>query len=434
MEINSLYFRIANGTGENINNPLIASNENEMNNYLNDSKYNGKFVQYIGPDGIYKNNGIYKIENKSAILYTDTTDGTASSNDILLNKIAYSNGEKLIGTIESKTIPEVNQNTTLNTANKYITDNIIINIENKNPYIASSDEEMESYLQDTKYLGSFVKFTGVSELYVTNEIYRVVTSGNPTQYEPVGSTLSLKDILNIRNGQYLFYDCKSLTNDQLNSIIKFDDTENVTNMNHMFGSCDSLTTIPLLDTSKVTDMSQMFYSCPYLTTIPLLNTSNVINMNYMFSYCNNLTTIPLLNTSKVTDMHDIFSYCNSLTAILLLDTSKVTSMNSMFLRCYKLTKIDINKIVDSNNGFAYNCYSLKTLIIRNMDTIPPLQSNSFNDCYHFYGTVNATYNPDGLKDGRIYVPDDKVESLKTATNWSVFADIIVPLSTYVEEV
>lgn len=434
MEINSLYFRIASGTGENINNPLIASNENEMNNYLNDSKYNGKFVQYIGPDGIYKNNGIYKIENKSAILYTDTTDGTASSNDILLNKIAYSNGEKLIGTIESETIPEVNQNTTLNTANKYITDNIIINIENKNPYIASSDEEMESYLQDIKYLGSFVKFTGISELYVTNEIYRVATTGNPTQYEPVGSTLSLKDILNIRNGQYLFYDCKSLTNDQLNSIIKFDDTENVTNMNHMFGSCDSLTTIPLLDTSKVTDMSQMFYSCPYLTTIPLLNTSNVINMNYMFSYCNNLTTIPLLNTSKVTDMHDIFSYCNSLTAILLLDTSKVTSMNSMFLRCYKLTKIDINKIVDSNNGFAYNCYSLKTLIIRNMDTIPPLQSNSFNDCYHFYGTVNATYNPDGLKDGRIYVPDDKVESLKTATNWSVFADIIVPLSTYVEEV
>lgn len=434
MEINSLYFRIASGTGENINNPLIASNENEMNNYLNDSKYNGKFVQYIGPDGIYKNNGIYKIENKSAILYTDTTDGTASSNDILLNKIAYSNGEKLIGTIESETIPEVNQNTTLNTANKYITDNIIINIENKNPYIASSDEEMESYLQDIKYLGSFVKFTGISELYVTNEIYRVATTGNPTQYEPVGSTLSLKDILNIRNGQYLFYNCKSLTNDQLNSIIKFDDTENVTNMNNMFGSCDSLTTIPLLDTSKVTDMSQMFYSCPYLTTIPLLNTSNVINMNYMFSYCNNLTTIPLLNTSKVTDMHDIFSYCNSLTAILLLDTSKVTSMNSMFLRCYKLTKIDINKIVDSNNGFAYNCYSLKTLIIRNMDTIPPLQSNSFTNCYHFYGTVNATYNPDGLKDGRIYVPDDKVESLKTATNWTVFADIIVPLSTYVEEV
>lgn len=386
MEINSLYFRIAGEAGENINNPLIASNENEMNNYLNDSKYNGKFVQYIGPDGIYKNNGIYKIENKSAILYTDTTDGTASSNDILLNKIAYSNGEKLIGTIESETIPEVNQNTTLNTANKYITDNIIINIENKNPYIASSDEEMESYLQDIKYLGSFVKFTGISELYVTNEIYRVATTGNPTQYEPVGSTLSLKDILNIRNGQYLFYDCKSLTNDQLNSIIKFDDTENVTNMSYMFSNCKNL------------------------TSIPQLNTSNVTNMYSMFNSCSNLTTIPLLNTSKV------------------------TNIDNMFSGCYNLIKIDINKLANSNSSFASDCYSLKTLIIQTMDTIPSLQSNSFKNCYHFYGTVDATYNPDGLKDGRIYVPDDKVESLKAATNWSVFADIIVPLSTYVEEV
>ena len=434
MEINSLYFRIAGGTGENINNPLIASNENEMDNYLNDSKYNGKFVQYIGPDGIYKNNGIYKIENKSAILYTDTTDGTASSNDILLNKIAYSNGEKLIGTIESETIPEVNQNTTLNTANKYITDNIIINIENKNPYIASSDEEMESYLQDIKYLGSFVKFTGISELYVTNEIYRVATSGNPTQYEPVGSTLSVKDFLTVRNGQYLFYNCTTLTNDQLNSIIKFDDTENVTSMENMFTYCLKLTTIPSLDTSKVTNMTWMFGECNNLTTIPLLNTSKVTGMSYMFTYCNKLTTIPSLDTTNVTSMSNMFEGCKNLTTIPSLDTSKVTNMTWMFENCHKLTKIDISKLSNSNGSFTNRCYSLKTLIIRTMDTIPSLQSDSFNKCYHFYGTVDATYNPDGLKDGRIYVPDDKVESLKAATNWSVFADIIVPLSTYVEEV
>lgn len=433
MEINSLYFRIAGGTGENINNPLIASNENEMDNYLNDSKYNGKFVQYIGPDGIYKNNGIYKIENKSAILYTDTTDGTASSNDILLNKIAYSNGEKLIGTIESETIPEVNQNTTLNTANKYITDNIIINIENKNPYIASSDEEMESYLQDIKYLGSFVKFTGISELYVTNEIYRVATSGNPTQYEPVGSTPSVKDFLTVRNGQSLFYNCIDLTDDQLNSIIKFDDTENVTSMREMFSHCPKLSTIPLLNTSKVIDIVGMFDTCKELTSIPLLDTSKVTNMSTMFNNCIKLTTIPLLNTCEATTMGYMFGGCSQLINITLLDTSKVTNMYAMFIDCYKLTKIDISKLGDRNSYFASHCYSLKTLIIRTMNTIPSLQSNSFTDCHHFYGTVSATYNPDGLKDGRIYVPDDKVESLKTTTNWSVFADIIVPLSTYVEE-
>ena len=63
-----------------------------------------------------------------------------------------------------------------------------------------------------------------------------------------------------------------------------------------------------------------------------------------------------------------------------------------------------------------------------MDTIPVLNSNAFTNCFHFTGTTNATYNPQGLKDGRIYVPDDKVAQLKKATNWSTYASIIVGLS------
>ena len=96
-----------------------------------------------------------------------------------------------------------------------------------------------------------------------------------------------------------------------------------------------------------------------------------------------------------------------------------------------MTHMNITSTSNSNN-FAYNCYSLTKLIIRNMDEIPPIYSNTFNGCYHFTGTTNATYNPQGLKDGRIYVPDDKVDALKTASNWSTYADIIVPLSSLVE--
>ena len=68
-----------------------------------------------------------------------------------------------------------------------------------------------------------------------------------------------------------------------------------------------------------------------------------------------------------------------------------------------------------------------------MTQVPLLDTNSFLLCYHFSGKVNSTYNPDGLKDGRIYVPDDMVDTLKSATNWSTYADIIVPLSTLKEE-
>ena len=82
---------------------------------------------------------------------------------------------------------------------------------------------------------------------------------------------------------------------------------------------------------------------------------------------------------------------------------------------------------DSSN-MCSSCYSLTKFIIRNMDTIPALDSIAFADCYHFTGKINSTYNPKGLKDGRIYVPDDKVAQLKKATNWSKYASIIVGLS------
>ncbi|MDY5646127.1 MAG: BspA family leucine-rich repeat surface protein [Candidatus Onthovivens sp.] len=190
------------------------------------------------------------------------------------------------------------------------------------------------------------------------------------------------------------------------------------------------------DTSSVTDMRYMFQYCSNLITIPQLDTSNVTDMHEMFHECRNLTTIPQLDTSNVTDMYGMFHECRNLTTIPQLNTRNATIMYQMFENCYKLATIDIThmNITDQFYGsrIAYNCFSLTKLIIRNMPTIPTINSNAFDNCYHFTGTTDATYNPQGLKDGRIYVPDDKVEALKTATNWSVYADIIVPLSTLVE--
>lgn len=242
---------------------------------------------------------------------------------------------------------------------------------------------------------------------------------------PSGGGDPLKEYLDeVKNASYMF--CgkgyinssttttwyRNLTYERLQKILSYDTTSNVTDMVGMFSYCITLTTIPSINTSLVTDMRNMFYQCTNLITIPQLNTSNVTRMSAMFRYCSNLTTIPQL------------------------DTSKVDSMDSMFENCYKLTTIDITYMntttTSTSYNFAYNCYSLTKLIIRNMTTIPALNSNAFTNCYHFTGTTNATYNPQGLKDGRIYVPDDKVDALKTASGWSTYADIIVPLSTLQE--
>ena len=178
----------------------------------------------------------------------------------------------------------------------------------------------------------------------------------------------------------------------------------------------------------------MFNRCQNLITIPLLNTSNVTDMHYMFNNCLKLTTIPLINTSSATDMGYMFSNCNNLTSVPPLDTHNVRDMSFMFQRCYLLTKVDITYTdnFDSWDSTFWGCYSLIKFIIRNMGNAPAIKTTTFSNCYHFTGTVDSTYNPNGLKDGRIYVPDNMVNTLKTATNWSKYADIIVPLSTLKE--
>ncbi len=253
-------------------------------------------------------------------------------------------------------------------------------------------------------------------------------------FEGGSSENTLKKLLDAtKSCCYLFANYPSNT---VYYIIQYNDTENVTDMQTMFDG-SNIQDMPLLNTSKVTSMNSMFYNCRYLTNIALLDTGNVTSMNYMFYGCRELQTIPQFNTSKVTSMAYMFYGCNNLTNIPLLDTSNVTSMSSMFRDCRELQTIDITSLdkissVSNMGNFAFNCYSLTKVIIRTMTKVPPLNTNSFSNCYHFKGTQHATYNPQGLKDARIYVPDDYVDQLKSATNWSTYADIIVPLSTLVE--
>ena len=83
----------------------------------------------------------------------------------------------------------------------------------------------------------------------------------------------------------------------------------------------------------------------------------------------------------------------------------------------------------SSNMF-FKCYSLKAVIIRKFGINYVLNSNSLIGCHHFTGTVEAPYNPTGAKDGYIYVPRNMVDTLKSATNWSTYADQIRALEDY----
>ena len=193
-----------------------------------------------------------------------------------------------------------------------------------------------------------------------------------------------------------------------------------------------------LDLKGLNTCQYMYSGANKLTSINHLDAKDVTTMYNAFSSCSRIKHISISNTNKVQTMYGMCNGCNYLESISPLNTDSCDSFYNLFAVCRKLKIIDLSSLdkatnTSSTNKLAGNCNSLTKFIIRKMAKIPILNANAFENCYHFTGTVNATYNPDGLKDGRIYVPDNMVDSLKTATNWSTYADIIVPLSTLMEE-
>lgn len=187
-------------------------------------------------------------------------------------------------------------------------------------------------------------------------------------------------------------------------------------------------------TANATSLKASFYGCPKLTTFPLMNTSKVTNMNQTFMKCTNVISFPQLDYSLVTDFMSTFFEMQNVEKIKLNNLATGTFYNT-FINLYKVKTIDIYQFTGlaySSAWFTSSCYSLTKLIIRNVNNIPTVGTILYNS-YHMTGTVNATYNPEGLKDGRIYVPDEWVEQFKVATNWVKYADVIVPLSTLVED-
>jgi len=207
---------------------------------------------------------------------------------------------------------------------------------------------------------------------------------------------------NLKNINYMFYNCESLTNINLSNF----NTQTITNMSHMFSNCKSLTNINLsnfntqnvkdmsdmlsdcksltninlsdFNTQNVTNMSGIFFNCKSLTNINLSNfkTQNVADMSYMFSHCESLTNINLskFKTQNVADMSYMFSHYKSLTSINLsnFNTQNVTNMSFMFSYCESLTNINLSNFNTQNttniNGMFYYCISLTNINLSNFNT------------------------------------------------------------------
>ena len=158
-----------------------------------------------------------------------------------------------------------------------------------------------------------------------------------------------------------------------------------------------------------------FHSCTKLTTVSLPNATSLSGS--AFNNCSAMTSIEIPKVTSITTQS--FYACNSLTS---LNMPSLKTIGAQGVRaCKKLARVDLG-VTTSIGALSFDgCSLLDTLIIRTESVCTLVNASALS------GTLIASGT------GYVYVPDDLVESYRTATNWSTYAEQIVPLSAYSED-
>lgn len=157
-----------------------------------------------------------------------------------------------------------------------------------------------------------------------------------------------------------------------------------------------------------------FNGCSNLQSIKL--PSGLIGFSsYVFNKCSKLSSIELPNGITA-----IGNYCfyNCQKLVLTEIPVGVTRLGErVFYECDGLTELNfLGDVLSLGRETFYSCSNLEKIFLPNVTTVPTLESSTFSSTPIASGT------------GFIYVPDTLVDSFKSATNWSTYADQIKPIS------
>ena len=184
--------------------------------------------------------------------------------------------------------------------------------------------------------------------------------------------------------------------------------------------------------SSVGWLSQTFQNSGTID-LKLIGGENVTEMSYLANDSGQLQTVDLTGFSPkaLANVSRAFSSCPSMTTLDLggIDTSKVTNMSYMGNSCRELKYTNLSGWTTealTNNGSMFSfCTKLEAVVIDSPSVFRLTSSNAFN------GTpISGNYAAKGY----VYVPDNLVDEYKSATNWTLYADYIKPLSELPQEV
>lgn len=258
-----------------------------------------------------------------------------------------------------------------------------------NPIVATSDAEMETYLNDDKYLGMYVKFNGESENYLNGQVYKIAQEGEVDKFYQLPTLDNEGTAADLAKGKQLISSSgkivtgtANLTDNLLRIIdksvtrITAEDLQDVTSIGpYLFYKCDKLTDVTL--SNSITSIGESAFSnCSNLQDIYIA--SGVTNIDSSAFYnCTKLTNIII--PDNVTNIgSSIFSGCSGLAKVII--GKGITNISSnAFQSCSNLTSVTIPDNVTSIDYRAfYNCTRLKSVMIGN--GVTNIGSSAFNQC------------------------------------------------------
>ena len=174
-----------------------------------------------------------------------------------------------------------------------------------------------------------------------------------------------------------------------------------------------------------------FYVIGYVErSINSIRLSDVTSIGtWAFSSCSNLTSVSFPNATSIGG--GAFYSCSNLTEVSFPNATSIGS--GAFRACSKLTSASFPNATSIGSGAFHSCSSLTSASFPNATSI---DSQAFNNCSNltttYVGTntskvctlssTSAFNNCTALTN--IYVPASLVNSYKSATNWSTYADKI----------